>query len=105
MPSEGWTMFRAMARNELIVTLSSAMIVIEAGEKGGTYQAGLSALRAHRPLYVVEYGSNEQALGNKVLIGKGGISLKKSLTTNNASLGRLISQLKKNDRLEQLSLL
>ena len=104
MPSDGWTMFRAMARNELIISLSSAMIVIEAGEKGGTYQAGLSALRVHCPLYVVEYGCNEQAGGNKVLISKGGVPLKKSPMTNSANLIGLLAQIESKKYSEQLPL-
>jgi len=41
-----------MTRNQVIIGLSKAMIVIEAGEKGGTMNAGMETLKRDTPLYV-----------------------------------------------------
>lgn len=93
-PKAPWQTYQAMDRNKIIVALSDAMIVIEAGEKGGTMEAGKATLRLHRPLYVVEYQNNENALGNAYLLQKGAFRLLKNGTTNKASLSRLIAQVR-----------
>jgi len=54
-PDDVWRVYRAMTRNLVIIGLSRAMIVIEAGEKGGTMNAGLETLKHETPLYVAEY--------------------------------------------------
>ncbi|SNS12227.1 DNA protecting protein DprA [Humidesulfovibrio mexicanus] len=78
-PSAGWKTYRAMERNTLIIALSRAMIVIEAGATGGTLHAGESTLKMGLPLYVVEYGDMaNEAPGNAVLIAKGGIRVRKN---------------------------
>lgn len=104
-PEMRWTVYRAMGRNHVIVALSRAMIVIEAGEKGGTLAAGLASLKAQCPLFVVDYGENDYAVGNRVLLQKGGRSLKKSIKTNRASLGAVLTCLRGEVLQEQLSLL
>lgn len=104
-PEMRWTVYRAMGRNNVIVALSRAMIVIEAGEKGGTLDAGFTSLKSKCPLFVVDYGSNEHALGNKILLKKGGYSIQKSIKTNRASLEMVLTCLKGKALQEQLSLL
>ncbi len=86
----GWKAYRAMERNFLIIALSRAMIVIEAGEKGGTLSAGYSSLKANIPLFVAEYADNNQALGNVELLKSGGIALKKSSVHNAANLDAVL---------------
>ena len=54
-PEAIWKAFRAMTRNETIIALSHAMIVIEAVATGGTLSAGLSTLKAGKPLFVAVY--------------------------------------------------
>jgi len=91
-PKTPWHKYQAMDRNNIIVALSDAMIVIEAGEKGGTMEAGKATLRRGKPLYVVEYADNEKAPGNAYLVKQGAISLRKSGKTDKASLSRLLTQ-------------
>lgn len=105
-PEQRWAAFRAMGRNLVIIALSRAMIVIEAGEKGGTFAAGLASLKEKCPLFVVDYGDNEYASGNRTLLQKGGYSLLKSAQTNRASLRKVFMCLRRDDfQQEQLSLL
>ena len=47
-----------------------ALLVVEAGEKGGTLAAGEGALRLGRPVIAVEFG-DETPTGNRILIEKG----------------------------------
>ena len=54
-PHLTWTAGNAMKRNSIIIGLSRAMILVESGKTGGTFAAGESALKAHCPLFVVEF--------------------------------------------------
>ena len=76
-----------MARNLVIIGLSKAMIVIEAGEKGGTMNAGLETLKHGTPLYVAEYQDmSVDARGNKILLDMGGKRLARSRATGRANM-------------------
>ncbi len=76
-PDAPWTTWNAMNRNKLIVALSSALFVIEAGEKGGTLDAGLECLRQKKPLYVLEYRDGaSQPTGNHILLSKKGVAIR-----------------------------
>ncbi len=89
-PDTPWRAFQAMSRNQVIIALSGAMVVIEAGEKGGTISAGLDTLKLNIPLYVAEYKDmNEIAVGNRTLISKGGKSLRRSATTGKANMSNV----------------
>ena len=90
-PDSSWTVYRAMERNALIIGLSQAMIVIEAGETGGTLQAGLSTLKTDIPLFVVEYADMTRSQGNATLIKQGGVPLHKSRMANMANLSKVFS--------------
>lgn len=70
-PSARWRVGQAMQRNETIVLLSEAMSLIEAGERGGTLDAGRRALRCGRPLRVLETGT--WTAGNDLLVREGGL--------------------------------
>ncbi|MBF0562196.1 MAG: DNA-processing protein DprA [Alphaproteobacteria bacterium] len=85
-PSAGWQTFRAMSRNEVIIALSRAMIVIEAGPTGGTLNAGLRTLAAGKPLFVAVYESMDEAAGNVQLLKRGALQLKRSRDTGDANL-------------------
>lgn len=75
-PQARWQSWRAMKRNELVVGLSNAVIVVEAGEKGGTLNAGNTALKMGRPLFVADYENLPQnAIGNSMLSSRGGEKL------------------------------
>lgn len=73
-PHEPWRSRNAMMRNASVIGLAQAFCVIEAGdEKGGTWEAGKTALRLGRPLYVLKYDVPPKSpLGNEKLIGMGG---------------------------------
>lgn len=47
-PSQPWAAYAAMARNHVIFGLGKALVVIEAGEKGGTLAAGRDAIKRGR---------------------------------------------------------
>jgi DNA processing protein len=90
-PKAVWRSYNAMNRNKVIMALSCAMIVVEAGEKGGTRAAGEEALRLHIPLFAVDYGFDESvAPGNKFLIMRGATPLKKSRDTGEPNLKLLL---------------
>jgi DNA processing protein len=89
-PSAVWKIYRATARNMIIIALSRAMILIKAGPAGGTLNAGLSTLSAGKPLFVVVYERmDECAAGNARLLGRGGMPLKQSRATGKANLERV----------------
>lgn len=90
VPEAVWQAYRAMERNDVIIALSRAMIVVEAGETGGTLAAGLRTLQLGKPLFVAEYENIEQvAPGNAQLLGKGASRLRRSRETGRANVAAL----------------
>jgi DNA processing protein len=90
-PRAVWRSYYAMDRNKTIMGLSCAMVVVEAGEKGGTRAAGEDALKLRIPLFAVDYGFDETvAPGNRELIKKGAKPLKKSRETGEPNLTMLL---------------
>lgn len=90
-PPTVWKSYHAMDRNKVIMALSCAMIVVEAGEKGGTRAAGEDALRLQIPLFAIDYGFDEEiAPGNRALIKKGAKQLKRSRMTGEPNLSHLL---------------
>lgn len=86
-PKATWKVWRAMQRNEVIIGISCAMVVIEAGEKGGTIAAGLRALELGKPLFVADYENIETvAPGNALLLAKGAKRLRRSRETGRANM-------------------
>lgn len=93
-PDAPWAVFRAMDRNRVIIALSKAMIVVEAGETGGTLAAGLSTLKAGKPLYVAVYENmSSQAPGNEKLLQLGGRRVFKSKSSGRAKMTELFFNL------------
>jgi DNA processing protein len=74
-PTQRWTAGAAMTRNGLIVTLGGALVVIEAGETGGTLNAGRTALKLRRPVFALEFSDGPRK-GNEVLIDHGARALR-----------------------------
>ncbi|MFD8799599.1 DNA-processing protein DprA [Streptomyces atroolivaceus] len=70
-PTQPWLAHAAMTRNKVIYGLGQALVVVEAGERGGTLAAGEGALRLGRPVFVLNFGQETPA-GNKILLKKGG---------------------------------
>ena len=88
-PNDKWRASRAMQRNQTIIGLSDALLVVEAGETGGSLDAGMKAMNMGRTLFVPFYQDvPESALGNTVLLSKGAKRLmrKKNNHTNVDSL-------------------
>lgn len=77
MPNLTWSAKNAMKRNNTIIGISDAMILIEAGMDGGTFNAGEQSLKNRKPLFVVEYSVNKpSAEGNTFFLQHGGIPLR-----------------------------
>jgi DNA processing protein len=74
-PTQRWTAGAAMTRNGLIVTLGRALVVIEAGERGGTLAAGRQALGLSQPVFALEF-SDGPRLGNQQLFDDGAQALR-----------------------------
>lgn len=90
-PSQAiWQAYRAMERNDVIIALSRVMIVVEAGETGGTLAAGLRTLQVGKSLFVADYENIEDvAPGNAQLLGRGASRLRRSRETGRANVGPL----------------
>jgi DNA processing protein len=72
-PRLPWAAHNAMRRNTTICGLSDAVVVVEAGERGGTFEAGKTALRLGLPLFVVDYLERDAtAQGSMQLLREGG---------------------------------
>lgn len=95
-PSDVWLAKRAMQRNRTIAALSDVLIVVEAGETGGTLNAGLVALEKGVPLFVLGYSDPPtSAAGNKILIEKGGVALQRDVETGTPRVDKIISYIQK----------
>ena len=67
---ERWMVGRAMKRNGTIIEMSLAMVVVSAGTKGGTWEAGRECLRRKKPLLVAS--GSVATEGGAQLIRNGG---------------------------------
>lgn len=94
MPDDKWTASRAMVRNNTIIGLSDIIVVIEAGETGGSLDAGLKTIEKEKSLFVPQYGIvPDSALGNNLLINKGAFSIKMKQETGKANLSKMFELL------------
>lgn len=86
-PYMGWSVANAMQRNRTVCGLSDALIVIEAGASGGTFEAGKLALRLKTPLFVADYAEpSVSAAGNIYFLTHGANALRRSASTDHANL-------------------
>ncbi|MGF6889445.1 DNA processing protein [Nocardia sp. GAS34] len=69
-PRQPWAAHAAMTRNHLIFNLGMALVVIEAGERGGTLAAGQEALKRGQHVLVLDLGEHPSP-GNKILLHEG----------------------------------
>lgn len=105
VPNAIWQAYRAMARNELIIALSRAVIVIEAGETGGTLAAGLRALEVGKPIFVADFENIDQvAPGNAQLLSKGAQRLRRSRETGRANVAALREIASRQERVQAVLL-
>jgi DNA protecting protein DprA len=90
-PGLPWRAHNAMVRNRTICGLSHALIVIESGLEGGTFEAGKTALDLGEPLFCVEYAEpSPSAAGNPYFLQHGAYSLKRA-RTGEPNLSKVIS--------------
>ena len=87
-----------MTRNAVIVGLSLGLVVIEAGESGGTLAAGMQALDMGRPVFALEFKS-EMPPGNKILLDRGAVPVR-----SRSQLRERLQQLLSGDHAGQLRL-
>lgn len=90
LPRDAWSAARAMKRNNTILGLSDAMIVVEAGITGGSIDAGMKAIAGGKKLFVPFYGQwPESALGNAKLLESGARPIRRKPETQRANLSQL----------------
>lgn len=78
-PGMPWKPHNAMTRNRTIVGFSDAMVVIESGLHGGTFEAGKTALSLGVPLFCVEYAiPPSSASGNTYFLSHGASPIRRS---------------------------
>ena len=76
-PNLTWNASNAMKRNNTIIGLSDAMLLIESAMDGGTFNAGQQTLKNGKPLFVVEYGTDKPtAQGNRFFLQRGAYPLR-----------------------------
>jgi len=87
-----------MARNNVIIGLSLALVVVEAGERGGTLAAGKKALQLNKPVFTLEFAMNPR--GNAELVRRGAI-----LIRNRAEFNARLMEAIKDPQGNQLSMI
>jgi len=98
-PRVPWKAHNAMTRNRTICGLSDALVVVESGLEGGTFDAGNTALSLSLPLFCVEYAEPlDSAEGNAYFLQHGAIGLKRS-ADDKPNLTRLLAMVR--DRIAQ----
>ena len=97
-PSRPWSAGSAMTRNNVVIGLSLALIVIEASDKGGTLAAGTRALKLNRRVLALEFTENPR--GNAELIRRGAIPV-----PNRAELRLRLAQITEDSQGSQLSMM
>lgn len=96
-PNERWMASRAMKRNNTIIALSDIIMVIEAGQTGGSLDAGLKTLDMRKPLFVPQYGEvPESAEGNITLLNKGASPLKMNKDTLKPNTTKILDLIQSN---------
>lgn len=70
-PTQTWSAGGAMARNSVIIGLSLALVVVEAGERGGTLAAGQRALELGRRVIAIQF--TDMPPGNVMLVENGAV--------------------------------
>ena len=92
LPGLPWSVHHAMQRNRTICGLSLAMVLIEARERGGSYEAGRTSLELEVPLFAAVYeGMQDSATGNSELLRKGAKPLMRSRSTHRANLSPVLA--------------
>ena len=96
MPHDGWMASRAMHRNNTIIALSDAMFVVEAGDTGGSLDAGLKTISMGKSLFVPRFEQiPDSAKGNPILLSKGAQPMMRKRLTSRVNVEELIGSLGK----------
>ena len=69
-PDVAWSKFHAMDRNRTIAALADAVVVVAAGTSGGSWEQGVTCLKAGKRLLVPDFDP-DIAPCNRRLIAKG----------------------------------
>jgi DNA processing protein len=85
-PTQPWSAGQAMTRNVVILGLGRALVVVEAAERGGTYAAGMRALKAGRRVLALEFARAPK--GNDLLLKRGAIPVRSA-----EELSRLLKEI------------
>lgn len=94
LPRDVWMASRAMKRNQTIIALSDVMLVIEAGETGGSLDAGLQTLGFGKPLFVPVFSQLPlSAKGNEILFSKGAKALRQRRDTSRSNIEGLLASI------------
>jgi DNA processing protein len=96
MPHDNWMASRAMQRNNTIIALSDAVFVVEAGDTGGSLDAGLKTINMGKSLFVPFYAQlPDSAKGNPILVAKGAQTMGKQRHTSRVNIKGLVGSLGK----------
>lgn len=78
-PRASWLAHNAMKRNRILCGLSGAVVLVESGSSGGTFEAGRTALEMGVRLFAVEYAAPAAgATGNAYFLARGAQALRRS---------------------------
>lgn len=88
-PNARWQVWRAMKRNKTIISLGLAMIVIEAGETGGTQEAAKQTMEMGKPLFAVKY--DQTPAGNQTILDRGAEHLGKNPQTKRPNIEKVLN--------------
>lgn len=89
-PDAHWSVSNAMTRNKTICGLSVAMIIVESGLRGGTFEAGEFTLGIGRRLFVADYSNpSSSAAGNQHFLQKGALPIRKSKSSGRANMAKV----------------
>ncbi len=89
-PSDQWMEGRAMQRNRTILGLCNAVVVVEAGDTGGSLDAGKQALENGKRLFVPKFATPPiSALGNADLLQRGASPLAMNPATRHTNVNEL----------------
>ncbi len=90
LPSDQWMEGRAMQRNKTIIGLCNAVVVVEAGDTGGSMDAGKQTLDGGKKLFVPKFATPPRsALGNAKLLERGASPLAMNSATCHTNIKEL----------------
>jgi len=86
-PNDKWLAGRAMKRNMTLIGLSDSVVVVEAGETGGSLDAGMKTIAMNKGLFVPKYSiAPDSAKGNEILLRHGAQPITYNGQTNRTNI-------------------